>query len=119
MDKRSVYDGLNRLQAEMEDNLAELTEMKTTLLDLIEKNVTLEMENERLRERIAEMEPKPKKAAFTSESHSELSSSRQNLERLYEEGFHVCNVFFGSRRENDEPCAFCIDVIYRERDQKK
>ncbi|OJG91959.1 hypothetical protein RV15_GL003604 [Enterococcus silesiacus] len=45
----------------------------------------------------------------------ELSKSRMNLEKLYEEGFHVCNILYGSRRENDEECAFCLDVIYGER----
>ena len=47
----------------------------------------------------------------------ELSKSRKNLEKLYEEGFHVCNVdnMYGSRRVNDEPCVFCQDVIYGDR----
>ncbi|MFZ1393517.1 MAG: initiation control protein YabA, partial [Trichococcus flocculiformis] len=40
------------------------------------------------------------------------------LQKLYEDGFHVCNVYYGSRRLNDEPCVFCIDVIYGERDRK-
>ena len=31
-----------------------------------------------------------------------------NLEKLYEEGFHVCNILYGSRRENDEECAFVL-----------
>ena len=48
---------------------------------------------------------------------TELSKSRKNLEKLYEEGFHVCNVdnMYGSRRVNDEPCVFCQDVIYGDR----
>lgn len=43
-----------------------------------------------------------------------LSTSRKNLENIYEEGFHVCYDLYGSRRANDEPCAFCLEVIYRE-----
>ncbi|MGE7367423.1 initiation control protein YabA, partial [Desemzia incerta] len=26
-------------------------------------------------------------------------------------GFHVCNVFYGSRRVNDESCAFCLNFF--------
>ncbi|MFK5280326.1 initiation control protein YabA, partial [Lacticaseibacillus paracasei] len=40
--------------------------------------------------------------------------SKQNLESLYNEGFHVCPMFYGQRRVNDEPCAFCTEIIYGE-----
>jgi regulator of replication initiation timing len=52
------------------------------------------------------------------DERQELSESRLNLEKIYEDGFHVCNLLYGSRREADEPCAFCLDVIYRESKQK-
>ena len=58
MDRRSLYDGLNQLEQEMNKNLEDLVSMKETLLDLVEKNATLEMENERLRERIREIDEK-------------------------------------------------------------
>lgn len=116
MDRRSLYDGLNRLEQEMQHNVTELAEMKEALLELIEKNATLEMENERLRERVREMN---QKASPVTDERQELSRSRMNLEKIYEDGFHVCNLLYGSRREHDEPCAFCLDVIYRESKQGK
>ncbi|WP_175579992.1 DNA replication initiation control protein YabA [Enterococcus florum] len=115
MDKRSLYDGLNQLEQKMQHNLTELVEMKAALLELVEKNATLEMENERLRERIREVNQKNASA----DERQELSISRMNLEKIYEDGFHVCNLLYGSRREHDEPCAFCLDVIYRESKQGK
>lgn len=115
MDRRSLYDGLNHLEQDMQKNIDELVSMKETLLELVEKNATLEMENERLRERIREIDEK--KSPVSDERH-ELSESRLNLEKIYEDGFHVCNLLYGSRREADEPCAFCLDVIYRESKQK-
>lgn len=115
MDRRSLYDGLNQLEVDMQKNLEDLVSMKETLLELVEKNTTLEMENERLRERIREIDAK--KSPVLDE-RQELSESRLNLEKIYEDGFHVCNLLYGSRREQDEPCAFCLDVIYRESKQK-
>ncbi len=115
MDRRSLYDGLNQLEHEMQKNLTDLVSMKETLLELVEKNATLEMENERLRERIRQIDEK-KSPVF--DERQELSESRLNLEKIYEDGFHVCNLLYGSRREQDEPCAFCLDVIYRESKQK-
>lgn len=85
--------------------------MKAALLDIVEKNTTLELENQRLRDHLRELN---QTAAPKGKEIQELSKSRMNLEKIYEEGFHVCYDLYGSRRENDEPCAFCLEVIYRE-----
>lgn len=113
MDKRSLYDGLNQLESELRNTIHELVEMKEAMHEILEKNTALELENQKLREHLREM-------TQLSEEHTEskkpqgLSHSRMNLEKIYEEGFHVCYDLYGSRRENDEPCAFCLEVIYRE-----
>ncbi|EOZ5809893.1 DNA replication initiation control protein YabA [Enterococcus hirae] len=111
MDKRSLYDGLNQLESELRNTLTELVEMKQALHEIVEKNTTLEMENQRLREHLRELNQVQTPA---DNAKQELSKSRMNLEKIYEEGFHVCYDLYGSRRENDEPCAFCLEVIYRE-----
>ena len=28
--------------------------------------------------------------------------------------FHICNDYYGQRRENDEECMFCMEVLDRE-----
>ena len=56
------------------------------------------MENERLRERIREID---EKNSPVLDERQELSESRLNLEKIYEDGFHVCNLLYGSRREQD------------------
>ena len=111
MDKRSLYDGLNQLESELRNTLTELVEMKQALHEIVEKNTTLEMENQRLREHLRELNQVQTPADNVKQ---ELSKSLMNLEKIYEEGFHVCYDLYGSRRENDEPCAFCLEVIYRE-----
>jgi regulator of replication initiation timing len=37
MDRRSLYDGLNQLEVDMQKNLEDLVSMKETLLELVEK----------------------------------------------------------------------------------
>ena len=81
MDKRSLYDGLNSLETDLDSSVTQLREIKAALHELVEKNTTLEIENQRLREHLQELN----------------------------------NILYGSRRENDEECAFCLDVIYGER----
>ena len=112
MDNRSLYDGLNQLESELRNTLTELVEMKHALHEIVEKNTTLEMENQRLREHLRELNQVAQAPAENVKQ--ELSKSRMNLEKIYEEGFHVCYDLYGSRRDNDEPCAFCLEVIYRE-----
>lgn len=116
MDKRSLYDGLSSLEMDVKGTLSQLSEIKEALHELVEKNTTLELENQRLREHLQELTKLDLEDELTEDSvKQELSKSRMNLEKLYEEGFHVCNILYGSRRENDEECAFCLDVIYGER----
>ena len=37
-----------------------------------------------------------------------------NLARLYQEGYHVCNVHFGELRQGDQ-CLFCMALLQRKR----
>jgi len=39
---------------------------------------------------------------------------RESVRRIYKDGFHVCNDFYGQRREQDEECMFCDELLYRE-----
>ncbi|MGY3771309.1 DNA replication initiation control protein YabA [Tetragenococcus solitarius] len=116
MDKRTLYDGLNEFEEDLQKLSQNLMEMKGSLQELVEKNTTLELENQRLREHIHELSHKDANQA--GKEKQELSQSRLNLEKIYEEGFHVCYDLYGSRREHDEPCAFCLEVIYRDSGNK-
>ena len=81
MDKRSLYDGLNQLESELRNTLTELVEMKQALHEIVEKNTTLEMENQRLREHLRELNQVQTPADNVKQ---ELSKSRMNLEKIYE-----------------------------------
>ena len=89
-----------------------IASVKEEMDRIVEQNAELAIENSHLRARLQELEERKGKTTKNG-----LSKSRQNLEKLYEEGFHVCNVdnMYGSRRVNYEPCVFCQDVIYGER----
>ncbi len=113
MDKRAIYDGLADLQQQLQRDLKEVTILKEAVSKLVAENATLEMENQHLRSHLLEVQ----KGLESGTSKQELSKARMNLEKLYEEGFHVCNVLYGTRRENEEECAFCLEVIYGDRNK--
>lgn len=111
MKKKEIIDSIVEIESQADATLQTLSALKDEIANLLEENQTLRMENEHLRERLDDQ-------MIHSEEIEEsggLTKSRLNLENIYEDGFHVCNMFYGQRRVEDEPCAFCLEVIYGER----
>ncbi|HLR92126.1 MAG TPA: DNA replication initiation control protein YabA [Atopostipes sp.] len=111
MEKKEIIDTIVEIESQADATLQTLSTLKDEIANLLEENQTLRMENKHLRERLEE----EMKEAKESEESGGLTKSRLNLENIYEDGFHVCNMFYGQRRVEDEPCAFCLEVIYGER----
>ncbi len=112
--KAVLYDRLLKLEGISKDTLEEIQVLKTEFDDIVKENNALTIENENLRARLDELNDTGK-TETKSKDEEEMSVSRRNLEKLYEDGFHVCNLFYGARRVEDEACAFCLGVIYGER----
>lgn len=113
MNKKELHDTFSELESQAEATLKTLKQVKQELSLLTEENHALSMENQHLRDRLAEV---IKQQSIEKQiSDTGMTKSRMNLEKIYEDGFHVCNLFYGSRRDGDEPCAFCLEVIYGER----
>ena len=111
LEKKEIIDSIVEMEEQADATLQTLSALRKEIANLLEENNTLRMENKHLRERLEE---ETETTAGTEESGG-LTKSRLNLENIYEDGFHVCNLFFGQRRVEDEPCAFCLEVIYGER----
>lgn len=111
MEKKEIIDTIVEAEKQADTTLQTLSILKKEIAKLLEENQTLRIENKHLRERL-DKEISESSASPESEG---LTKSRLNLENIYGDGFHVCNLFFGQRRVDDEPCAFCLEVIYGER----
>lgn len=109
LQNKDLYDQLQELEVVQGQQLDKLKALQDPLAQILEQNSELKIENQHLRTRLQELENIPE---VKNDPTQGLSKSRQHLEKLYEEGFHVCTIMYGSRRENNEPCAFCLDVIY-------
>lgn len=105
MDKRDIFDALDNFSQNLMMTLAEVEAIKKHLQDLVAENTNLRLENDKLRERLGQVE---------TQTSGKPQGHVDNLERIYDDGFHVCNVFYGQRRANDDPCAFCIELLYRD-----
>jgi len=111
LEKKEIIDTIVEIESQADATLQTLSTLKDEIANLLEENQTLRMENKHLRERLEDQAA----SAQESQESGGLTKSRLNLESIYEDGFHVCNMFYGQRRVEDEPCAFCLEVIYGER----
>ncbi|QWC22897.1 DNA replication initiation control protein YabA [Bacillus haikouensis] len=121
MDKKEFFDSVSNMEQQIGDLYNQLGELKQCLAEMLEENNALKLENEHLRRRLEQTENSPKKfqttgdAGTTSESDLEdkqldIGEGYDNLARLYQEGFHICNIHFGSPRK-DEDCLFCLSFL--------
>ncbi|WP_175989784.1 DNA replication initiation control protein YabA [Bacillus sp. Marseille-Q1617] len=121
MDKKEFFDSVSNMEQQIGDLYNQLGELKRCLAEMLEENNSLKLENEHLRRRLEQTENSPKKeqttgdAGTTSESDLEdkqldIGEGYDNLARLYQEGFHICNIHFGSPRK-DEDCLFCLSFL--------
>ncbi|MDR1567598.1 MAG: DNA replication initiation control protein YabA [Streptococcaceae bacterium] len=112
MDRKKLVDNFDDLERLLTLITGELNDTKLALTRIVEENTTLRIENERLRERLDDLSNLPGEEQHVKSSTQKISKSRLNLENIYEDGFHICNQFYGQRRIDDEPCMFCMGVIY-------
>lgn len=108
MDKKDLFDAFDDFSQNLLVGLSEIETMKKQIQKLLEENTVLRIENGKLRERLSVIEAETETAVKNSKQ------GRKLLEGIYNDGFHICNTFYGQRRENDEECAFCIELLYRD-----
>lgn len=126
MDNREITDQLQELKKELESMLAVIEDVNKKWQTTLTASHNSQMENTYLRERMQELTfQNEQQAQLLQESNKAnqaekanagdglgMSKARQNLMHIYDDGFHICNVSYGQRRENDEQCMFCLDILY-------
>lgn len=115
MDKKAFFDSVTHMEEQISDLYGQLTSLKDNLQLVLEENNRLAIENTHLREAMAEQQAAKAEQMLVSPqgNHPEVdqSAGHDNLMQLYKEGFHICNVHFGSPRINGEDCLFCLGFL--------
>lgn len=96
---------LSQLQQSLKAMTKTVDALQNQMLDTLQENTELKVENQLLREKINKLEKKNDSPAVKSQA------GLNSLRNIYNSGYHICNMFYGSHREAGEDCLLCLDIL--------
>jgi regulator of replication initiation timing len=113
VEKKDIFLQISGVEARVGDLHKELGQLKQIIQSLLEENQRLSIENRQLRKLIKspQRQDQPEtKSKSPGKDPTVVGEGYDNLARLYYEGFHICNVYYGHLRTEGD-CLFCLSFL--------
>ncbi|KAF0993452.1 DNA replication initiation control protein YabA [Geobacillus sp. TFV-3] len=114
VDKKEVFRSVANMEEQLSYFYRELVQLKQRVTELLEENHRLQIENAQLRRRLEQLSEAWEEGKRKGDKHGkkliDVGEGYDNLARLYQEGFHICHIHYGSIRTEGD-CLFCLSFL--------
>lgn len=112
VEKKEIFSQVTDIEEKIGHLYQELGYLKQKIITLLEENHNLHIENEQLRQRLDRETLSLDDSKIDNQRNDKkfIGEGYDNLARLYHEGFHVCNLHYGSLRTEGD-CLFCLSFL--------
>ncbi|WP_094265787.1 DNA replication initiation control protein YabA [Paludifilum halophilum] len=119
MDKQDILSRMTRIEDQIGELYKELGGLKEQIVQMLEENTRLVLENQSLREQLENGDVQGGDTVDVPSPKDEtVGEGYDNLVRLYNEGFHICNVHYGNMRTHGD-CLFCLSFLNKTSNEEK
>ncbi|EFR30657.1 initiation control protein YabA [Eremococcus coleocola] len=122
MDNQVIINLLDEAENDLIRLNDKVAQLRKAIDDLNAENNQLRMRNHALNDQLIEAKQNDLNPEQNNQELADLSvgdtqpaapaiNGKARLQSFYDEGIHICHLYFGSPRHSDESCIFCQTVL--------